>query len=78
MAPARGAYPVLQASVPLLCVAVRSPAGIPSGVIHFKRTNQHPNRPAHAVSAVFAVSVVQSPERRCSSRTFRYGYLVTT
>ena len=26
----------------------------------------------------FLVSTGASPERRCSSRTFRYGYLVTT
>ena len=24
------------------------------------------------------ITVLSSPERRCSSRTFRYGYLVTT
>ena len=31
-----------------------------------------------AFSAPSARSTERAPERRCSSRTFRYGYLVTT
>ena len=47
---------------------------------------KRPARPAGRLSASLVVSVCSSPqgcaatppERRCSSRTFRYGYLVTT
>ena len=31
-----------------------------------------------AVLQVYRALEEKSPERRCSSRTFRYGYLVTT
>ena len=35
-------------------------------------------KPTSYLLDVFHIRYVVSPERRCSSRTFRYGYLVTT
>ncbi len=43
----------------------------PSRVSRFKSYRPAPEPPAH-------FSEASPPERRCSSRTFRYGYLVTT
>ena len=54
-------------------------AGIPCLLYFIKqmvRTRREPNLFFRFISFSFQISV--APERRCSSRTFRYGYLVTT